>query len=90
VAAALRRALILELDGGQGLSVHRTKAEFLVFLLLWVIRKGKRPIIVLVSSTGFTMGTPDQLRHAGVLAITTIGFPGTMAAMSWIEDILRN
>jgi 4-carboxymuconolactone decarboxylase len=33
--------------------------------------------------------TPDQLRHVGVLAITTIGFPSTMAAMSWIEDILR-
>jgi 4-carboxymuconolactone decarboxylase len=33
--------------------------------------------------------TPDEIRHAGVLAITTIGFPSTMAAMSWIEDILR-
>ena len=33
--------------------------------------------------------TPDQLRHVGVLAITTIGFPSTMAAMSWVEDILR-
>jgi 4-carboxymuconolactone decarboxylase len=34
--------------------------------------------------------TPDELRHVGVLAITTIGFPGTMAAMSWGEDILRS
>jgi alkylhydroperoxidase/carboxymuconolactone decarboxylase family protein YurZ len=33
--------------------------------------------------------TPDELRHVGVLAITTIGFPSTMAAMSWVEDILR-
>jgi 4-carboxymuconolactone decarboxylase len=32
---------------------------------------------------------PDELRHVGVLAITTIGFPSTMAAMSWVEDILR-
>lgn len=32
---------------------------------------------------------PDELRHVGVLAITTIGFPGTMAATSWVEDILR-
>ena len=31
----------------------------------------------------------DELRHVGVLAITTIGFPSTMAAMSWVEDILR-
>jgi alkylhydroperoxidase/carboxymuconolactone decarboxylase family protein YurZ len=33
--------------------------------------------------------TPDELRHVAVLAITTIGFPSTMAAMSWVEDILR-
>jgi 4-carboxymuconolactone decarboxylase len=33
--------------------------------------------------------TPDELRHVGVLAITTIGFPSTMAAMSWVEDILQ-
>ena len=32
---------------------------------------------------------PEELRHVGVLAITTIGFPTTMAAMSWIEDVLR-
>jgi 4-carboxymuconolactone decarboxylase len=32
--------------------------------------------------------TPDELRHVGVLAIMTIGFPSTMAAMSWVEDIL--
>lgn len=33
--------------------------------------------------------TPDELRHVGVLGITTIGFPSTMATMSWIEDVLR-
>jgi 4-carboxymuconolactone decarboxylase len=33
--------------------------------------------------------TPDELRHVGVLAITTIGFPSTMATMSWLEDIPR-
>ena len=32
--------------------------------------------------------TPDELRQVAVLAITTIGFPTTMAAISWIEDIL--
>jgi alkylhydroperoxidase/carboxymuconolactone decarboxylase family protein YurZ len=32
--------------------------------------------------------TPDELRHVGVLATATIGFPSTMAAMSWIEDVL--
>ena len=33
--------------------------------------------------------TPDELRHVAVLATTTIGFPSTMATMSWVEDILR-
>lgn len=33
--------------------------------------------------------TPDELRHVGLLAITTIGFPSTMASMSWVEDFLR-
>lgn len=32
---------------------------------------------------------PDELRHVVVLAISTIGFPATMAATSWVEDILR-
>jgi alkylhydroperoxidase/carboxymuconolactone decarboxylase family protein YurZ len=31
---------------------------------------------------------PDEIRHVVLLAITTIGFPATMAAMSWVEDIL--
>lgn len=31
--------------------------------------------------------TPDELKHAALLAITTLGFPQAMAAMSWIEDI---
>lgn len=29
----------------------------------------------------------DQLRHAALLAITTIGLPRAAAALSWIEDI---
>jgi 4-carboxymuconolactone decarboxylase len=33
--------------------------------------------------------TPEELRHVGVLAITTIGFPSTMAAMSWVQDITK-
>jgi len=33
---------------------------------------------------------PDELRHVVVLAISTIGFPATMAATSWVEDILRS
>ena len=32
--------------------------------------------------------TPDEIRHAVVLATTTLGFPGMMAAYSWVDDIL--
>jgi alkylhydroperoxidase/carboxymuconolactone decarboxylase family protein YurZ len=33
--------------------------------------------------------SPDEIRHAVLLAIPTVGFPGTMAAMSWVEDQLE-
>jgi 4-carboxymuconolactone decarboxylase len=32
--------------------------------------------------------SPEQLRHVVLLALTTLGFPPTMAALSWVEDIL--
>lgn len=32
--------------------------------------------------------TPEELRHAAILAIPTVGFPSAMAALSWIEDLL--
>ncbi|MBZ5539886.1 MAG: carboxymuconolactone decarboxylase family protein [Acidobacteriia bacterium] len=35
-------------------------------------------------------GVPAQeIRHAILLSITTIGFPRAMAALSWAEDILK-
>ncbi len=33
--------------------------------------------------------SPDEIRHALLLALTTIGFPSTMAALSWAEDELE-
>lgn len=33
--------------------------------------------------------TPDELRHAVLLSITTLGFPNMMAAMTWLEDVLK-
>jgi alkylhydroperoxidase/carboxymuconolactone decarboxylase family protein YurZ len=30
-----------------------------------------------------------EIRHAIILAMTTIGFPRAMAALSWAEDILK-
>jgi len=32
--------------------------------------------------------TPDEIRHAAVLGITTLGFPASMANMTWVQDIL--
>ncbi|MEX0729445.1 MAG: carboxymuconolactone decarboxylase family protein [Aquisalimonadaceae bacterium] len=31
---------------------------------------------------------PDDLRHVAMLAVTTLGFPRAVAALSWIEDVL--
>ena len=33
--------------------------------------------------------TPDEIRHAVLLALPTIGLPSMMAAMSWIDDVLQ-
>ncbi len=32
--------------------------------------------------------TPDEIRHAVLLAIPTVGFPTMMAALTWVEDEL--
>ena len=32
--------------------------------------------------------SPDELRHAAILATTTLGFPSMMAGYSWIDDVL--
>ena len=34
--------------------------------------------------------TAGEIRHAVLLSITSIGFPNTMAAMSWVEDVLKD
>ena len=33
--------------------------------------------------------TPGQLRQVAALAVPTLGFPGAVAAFTWIEDVLR-
>jgi len=33
--------------------------------------------------------TPDEVRHVVLLSLTTIGFPNMMAAMTWVEDVLK-
>jgi 4-carboxymuconolactone decarboxylase len=34
--------------------------------------------------------SPDEIRHAFILAITAIGFPKMMAALTWVDDLLEN
>ncbi|MCF6270787.1 MAG: carboxymuconolactone decarboxylase family protein [Melioribacteraceae bacterium] len=34
--------------------------------------------------------TPDEIRHAVMLSLPTIGLPSMMAALSWVDDILVN
>ncbi len=33
--------------------------------------------------------TSEEVKHAALLAITTLGFPHAVAALSWIEDITK-
>ncbi len=33
--------------------------------------------------------TPDELRHAALLALTTLGFPNMMKGLMWVEDVLK-
>lgn len=33
--------------------------------------------------------THEEIRHAVMLALPTLGLPGTMAAMSWVDDVLE-
>ena len=32
--------------------------------------------------------TPAEIRHVALLGLTTLGFPSTMAVLTWIEDVL--
>ena len=33
--------------------------------------------------------TPEEVRHALFLLVSTIGFPTVMAALSWVNDVLK-
>lgn len=34
--------------------------------------------------------TPEEIKHVVVLALTTIGFPATVSAYTWIGDVLED
>lgn len=31
---------------------------------------------------------PEEIRHAVLLSVTTIGFPSMMAGLSWVDDVI--
>ena len=33
--------------------------------------------------------TVREIRHVVLLGLTTLGFPSTMAALTWVEDVLK-
>jgi len=33
---------------------------------------------------------PSEIRHAVLMACTTVGFPTMMASVTWVEDVLRD
>lgn len=33
--------------------------------------------------------SPDELRHAALQALTTIGFPQMMKGLAWVEDVIQ-
>lgn len=34
--------------------------------------------------------TPDEIRHAVLLATTTLGFPSMMRGLAWVQDVLES
>ena len=32
---------------------------------------------------------PEEIRHAVLLAVTSLGFPSMMSALSWVNDVLE-
>lgn len=49
------------------------------------LESGTRAHVRLALDAG---ATPEEIRHAALLATTTIGFPAMMRAMSWVNDVL--
>ena len=34
--------------------------------------------------------TPEEVRHAITISVTTVGFPTMMAGLKWVEDLLED
>ena len=34
--------------------------------------------------------TPEEIRHAVLQTLSTVGFPSMMMGMSWVDDVLTN
>jgi len=33
--------------------------------------------------------SPNELRHAAIMALTTAGFPAMIASMKWVEEVIE-
>ena len=44
--------------------------------------------VVMPPATQTPILSEEQIRHAVLLAVTTIGFPSMMRARAWVEDVL--
>lgn len=34
--------------------------------------------------------TPEEIRHAAIQALTTVGFPAMMKGLAWVEDVVAD
>jgi 4-carboxymuconolactone decarboxylase len=50
------------------------------------LESGTRAHVRLAIEAG---ATPEEIRHAALLATTTIGYPAMMRAMTWVNDVLE-
>lgn len=39
-------------------------------------------------AAGSVGATPDEIRHVAILAVTALGFPASMRAMTWVNDTI--
>lgn len=65
------------------------KAERLVKLAI-AVGGGLEGAVRLHTRRGSASGlSPEELQHVAVLAITTVGWPSAIAALSWIREELE-
>lgn len=87
-------AAVWEAYNQLGVAVHEAgplddKARALVKLGLAVAAQTEGGVHSHVRKAREAGLSADEIRHAVLLAIPSIGFPATMAALTWVEDVLQ-